>query len=399
MTERSSLNQVIQLGVETTHGTAVYASKKLQSIGIEPSPTVEMDQFRPAGQKYKAITTLGKEWTEASITGRGSYTEIVYALASVVSTPVITTPGGATLTRLWTFTSDPAEDDAPKTFTVEHGSSVRAGRFTYGLITELGMSFNRTAIEITGSMMGRALVDNITRSASRTVTDGVTTNTDATVTSATAVFTTADVGKTISGAGIPAGATILSRTSATEIELSAPATATAVAVTLLIGEIQTVALVPIVPTQVSVYLDDTSGGLGTTKLTRAISAEFSLGNRFAGVWVLDAANTSFVNHIETEPDLTLSMTLQADTQGMALLDTLRDGDTKFIRIEAIGVADGIEATFEYEFRLDLAGKVADTGGFSDADGVYAVEFTFVGVADGGWGKAFQFQVQTSLTAL
>lgn len=399
MTERSSLNQVIQLGVEATPGTAVYARRKLQSIGIEPSVSVEMDQFRPAGQKYKAITTLGKEWSESAVSGRGSYTELAYVLASVVSAPVITTPGGATLARLWTFTSDPSEDDAPKTFTVEHGSNVRASRFTYGLMTELGMTFNRSAIEVTGSMMGRAITDNITRSTERSVTDGVTTNADATVTSATAVFTTADVGKTISGAGIPAGATILSRTDATTIELSAPATATATGVTLLIGEIQTVDLVPIIPTQVSVYMDDDFGDLGTTKLTRAINAEFSLGNRFAGVWVLDADNPSFVNHIESEPDLTLSLTLQADSQGMALLDTLRNGDTKFLRIEAIGVPDGIETGYEYEFRLDLAGKVSDTGGFSDADGVYAVEFTFVGVADGGWGKAFQFQLQTSLTAL
>lgn len=69
----------------------------------------------------------------------------------------------------------------------------------------------------------------------RTVTDGATTNTDATVTSATAVFTPDDVGKPISGTGIPAAATILSYTSATSVEISANATATATGVTLTIG--------------------------------------------------------------------------------------------------------------------------------------------------------------------
>jgi len=70
----------------------------------------------------------------------------------------------------------------------------------------------------------------------RTVTDGVTTISDATVTSATAAFTTDDVGKPISGVGIPAGATIASRTSATSVELSANATASGTGVTFTIGQ-------------------------------------------------------------------------------------------------------------------------------------------------------------------
>lgn len=69
----------------------------------------------------------------------------------------------------------------------------------------------------------------------RTVTDGVTTNTDATVTSTTAAFTADDIGKPISGTGIPSGATIASINSATSIELSAAATADGDPVTLTIG--------------------------------------------------------------------------------------------------------------------------------------------------------------------
>lgn len=68
----------------------------------------------------------------------------------------------------------------------------------------------------------------------RTVADGVL-NTTTLVTSATAVFNADDVGKPISGTGIPPGATIASVTSATNIVLSAAATATATGVTLTIG--------------------------------------------------------------------------------------------------------------------------------------------------------------------
>lgn len=329
MAERSSLNQIIQLGVEVTPGTAVAATKKLQSIGFEPSPSVEMDQFRPAGQKFRALTTLGKEWTEFGITGRGSFTEIIYLLSSCVNTGVVTTPAGGTTSRKWVFTPSSSADDTPKTYTTEHGSSVRADRAAYTLVTEMGMSFSRDAIEVSGSAIGKALEDNV-------------------------VLTPA-------------------------------------------GSVTAVPLVPIVPTQVTVYLDTTSAGLGTTKLTRAISADFNLGSRFGPVWVLDAANPSFVNHIETEPDLTCNLLLQADSQGMGLLAQLRDGSTRFLRIEAVGT--NIEATINYKFTLDMAVKVADTGGFSDADGVYAVEFNFVGVHDSTWGKAVEFSVINTLTAL
>ena len=68
----------------------------------------------------------------------------------------------------------------------------------------------------------------------RSVSDGVL-NSTTTVTSATAVFSSADQGKAISGAGIPVGATISSVTNATTIVLSSAATATASGVTLVIG--------------------------------------------------------------------------------------------------------------------------------------------------------------------
>jgi hypothetical protein len=69
----------------------------------------------------------------------------------------------------------------------------------------------------------------------RTVTDAVTVNGDATVTSATALFRAEDVGKAITGSGIPAGATIASFTSSTSVELSTPATASATGVAVSIA--------------------------------------------------------------------------------------------------------------------------------------------------------------------
>jgi hypothetical protein len=69
----------------------------------------------------------------------------------------------------------------------------------------------------------------------RVVTDGVTTNASTTVTSATAAFGAGDLGRPISGSGIPTGSVIVAFSSATSITISAPATASASGVTLTLG--------------------------------------------------------------------------------------------------------------------------------------------------------------------
>lgn len=83
--------------------------------------------------------------------------------------------------------------------------------------------------------LGLSIVGQSYHEGSRVVTDGVTTSGDATVTSATAAFTTADIGKPISGTGIPAGTKVRSINSATSIELTANATASGTGVSLTIG--------------------------------------------------------------------------------------------------------------------------------------------------------------------
>lgn len=65
-------------------------------------------------------------------------------------------------------------------------------------------------------------------------TDGVT-NTDTSLVSATAGFTSADVGRTVSGAGIFAGSTIASVTNSTTVVLSHVTTATATGVSITLG--------------------------------------------------------------------------------------------------------------------------------------------------------------------
>jgi Phage tail tube protein len=81
------------------------------------------------------------------------------------------------------------------------------------------------------------VLGDVTVSTGRTVADAATTNASPTLTSATAAFNAADVGRTITGAGIPAATTILTVTNATTITMSANATATAAGVAITIGTV------------------------------------------------------------------------------------------------------------------------------------------------------------------
>jgi hypothetical protein len=156
-------------------------------------------------------------------------------------------------------------------------------------------------------------------------------------------------------------------------------------------------LVPILASQVSVYLDDTGAGVGGTQLTtNPLSVSWELTDRFNPVWLLDASKTSFGSHVEIPPKLTVKLKLIADATAMALLTSMRAGTTKFMRINCVGATVGAHT---YLLNIDTAMKVMDVSEFSDEDGAFAIEWTFEGTYDSTWGKAFNIAVQNKQATL
>ncbi|MCU1353117.1 MAG: conserved repeat domain, partial [Acidimicrobiales bacterium] len=94
------------------------------------------------------------------------------------------------------------------------------------------LATNTASVTVPAGGVGSETIVNITDTPCRSFT-ATTVAGSATVTSATGNFTAADIGKTISGPGIPAGTTITARASVTTIAISHPATTTGV-VTLYI---------------------------------------------------------------------------------------------------------------------------------------------------------------------
>lgn len=309
--ERSSISQVVQIGVETTSGTSVAANKRLQSLSIMLSPKANVKTFVPSGTKYASVAALGREWVEGSLDGAPTYDELQYALAGMMAyaAPVQVMDGATPTTGYtWTFAPSSTAEDTIKTYTIEQGSAFRAHKATYGLFTGLSLKLTRDQLAASGGLMAQAVQDNITLTASPTL--------------------------------LP--------------------------------------VVPILPTQFDIFADTTyaavSGGT-PTRLTRVTNIEWGLDSRYNGVWAIDSTKTSFAAHVESLPKTTFKITMEADAPGMAYLTNLRNGNTFYVRMLATGpniYTGGV--TVNYKATIDLAVKITNPGGFSDQDGLFAVDW-------------------------
>lgn len=340
MVERSTSAQSTQIGREVTPGTAVPATRRLASLTVAPSVTVEVGEFRPQGSKFLMLAPLGKEWAEADVSGSPTYEEVVYPLCGAVGAPTSTqVMDGATPTGAYehTFTPSTFSADAPPTFTLESGQAgVQAERYTHLLFTEFGMEMSREEISVSGSAFARRAETGFTPTAG----------------------------------------------------LQVPTT-----------------LTPILPTQVTVSMASTAAGLGAAAaLTRVVSVSPSISDRYNPAWFLNAVEQSFTTWSENPDGATteVGLTLEADAVGMGLLNTLRAGDTTFLRVEAKGPVlynAGTKPNLPYLFQWDMALKVTGVDTMSDEDGIYAIPWTLSMVHDATWGKAMQVMVRNKSATL
>ncbi len=159
MAERSTVVQTIQVGPEGAYGTAVAATKKLQSATFDFSGEGSVDAFRPSGNKYVTLAAQGKEWSSARVGGRATYTELGYLLAANVCAPQIAQIA-ATAAYSWEYTPEPETEDTIKSYTLEQGSALRAQRYAGVVLPDFGYNLTRDRFELTGRALAMAIEDN-----------------------------------------------------------------------------------------------------------------------------------------------------------------------------------------------------------------------------------------------
>lgn len=336
--ERASALEATQVGFEAnaTPGTAVAATRRLMATQISLDPNVEFDEFMPEGYIVNTLSQPVMESMTGDVEGRPCYNELVYLLAAFFGVP-------ASITQIM--------DTATPTggYTWNWAPSAKADSTTIRTLTiENGSAF-RAHRAAYGLVTELGL--NFARDAAPELSGGVI---------------------------------------AQRIE-------DAVTMTPALVEIDPV---PIVITQVDVYMDTTAAGLGTTKLARLFEADLTIGDRYAPVWVIDSTKPSYVSHVLTPHSVGLDTTMEADTQGMGVFTPMRLGDSRFFRIKGTGpniYTGGV--VVNHSMVLDLAMKITDVGDFDDHDGVRTISYTWGGVEDAMWGKWLDLTLINKLSSI
>lgn len=412
MSEIASVFQSVRIGVETTPGTAVACDKLLRSIGIAMKIEAEVETFTPVGSKYAALSVLGKEWSSGSLEGKPTYDELTYVFAGIVGNMVTTNPTTGVYEHVFVARNRAA--DVIKTFSVERGSDRYWWKSAYGLVTELGLEFSRSGIELSGAMMARRMA--LANASSRSSIQKISLSGGPTGGTFTLTFgsqTTGNIAYNATAAAVQTALEALSNIAAGDVyvtggpgpstpwlvhfinglaDAAQPAiTGNAAGLTggtspnVVVTQTQTggvlteLALAPVLPQHCDVYLVDAYADLATASpLDRDFVLSFSLGDRFAPVWPLRSSYDSWAAHVETAPKLEWKLKMSADDVGRGLLATMRAGATKFIRLKAQG--DAISTGYPYLLQMDGAVKIsAAPSGPEDSDGVDTLEWTFVGV--------------------
>lgn len=423
MPEVASINQVVQIGVETTEGTAVPALKKLASLGFDIGPDVTIDVFKATGRKRPSIASMSMESAEGDLTGRPTYDEIMYPLAMIMGNMVTTSLGSGAFQHV--FTPKTSGADVVTSLTIEQGDpfSGLAHRSAGVKLTSFGINVSRTATEVTGTVIGKRVESEDIRLSGNEVQQLAITGGPPTSGEADLTFsgqTTAGVAFDATASELQTALEALSNVNPGDVlctggpwpddpilvEFAGQYAQTNVAAITAtddfdVGDVTITSPTagtpptelpetPIQATEWSCYIDDVSGSLGTTKATRVISVSTSDSDRFGPVWVVDQAQDSYVATVETDPTSEITVMLQANAYARALFSTMRAGASKFVRLEAVGPVIG--GGINHRLRFDMHMKVTDISRFQDQDGVYAIQFTGQWFHNAAWAKSIQATV-------
>jgi hypothetical protein len=157
--------------------------------------------------------------------------------------------------------------------------------------------------------------------------------------------------------------------------------------------------VPVHPSHVSAFMDPTPGALGTTRLTRAFTAELALTDHWGAVFAMNAQLArGWAAHVERKPAISLSLTVEADAVGMGLVAAARAGSTRYLRFQAIGGQIGAGPD-TYELTIEGAFKISEVGEQDEDQDVTTQAYDLIPTYDSTLGYALAIEAVNMVAAL
>src|SRR5260221_11705762 len=161
-----------------------------------------------------------------------------------------------------------------------------------------------------------------------------------------------------------------------------------------------VALAPLAGKHVNIYLDSTSGGLGTTQLMKVLDIDYSFGGIYGAFYPFNRATLGWTAHVDMAPKTTIKLLMEADATGMSQLTNLQNSTTQFLRISGQGLqiaSDGPGAVYN-TFQHDMAVEVTKTTPLLNKGGVFSEPLELEVVRDCNCGEVPMGTVSNLFTA-
>lgn len=388
----ASINQATQLGVETVEGVVVPAIRRLGSLGLAMNPQWDVGRQRSRGAKYASGHPINREWSEGGLEGSAAYNEAAYPFASIYSKPIFTNLIPAFVAGA-TYAVGRLVDGGGSVFrvTASTGPAAAAPAWpasTGATVTSGGVTFQHTGLVTAATQIQQQVFETQTYAQDDIQTytlETIDTERDRAARISNAAFTEftlessrsdeMTVGGTVVGKLLQSGVT--------------PTTAGVVSERPIYST----------PSHVNVYLDDSHTGLGQTKLEANFGYNYSFSDRFNQAWVHDRSEPSWKQLIESEPSLTLELTLADDEFSDSILADARKGDRAFVRFEALGPEIYPGSGLFYTCLVDQCMQVSDSPSNDDEEDAYVITIPLEVEHDDAWGKASRALLQNRMTAL
>jgi hypothetical protein len=425
MSQRAEVLELLQIGVESTFGTAVAASKKILSLKADIDPTIPIEEIRGQGYKSPVGVVVGKEMSAINLSGPAAYNDLVYLLTTGFCQGVNSTPNKLGVFTV-TITGSPTGGNFTLTFdgqttgniaynaaaSAVQSALVALSSVGTGNVSVAGSGGGPYTVTFQGDLANTEL--SLTGSGAG-LTGGTTPGvTIAAVAAASAEAWTfqpdaadADTFDSLTfEKGSSLGASQVAGCRLDEIDLTFTPEKTVELKAKMVGKSTTdgitmtgapteIAFKPISPRDVDVYFADTLAGILSGQIV-PLETKFSLKNRFTPVYGLDSAESSFGDFVERALECTAQITVEMDTDAEGYMTKLRDGSTKYLLILARGET---MATGEpYRLAITLPCKFTKSARNAKSD-VHCGVFDLVGVYDATAGYSVKVVVWSDLASL
>jgi len=177
-----------------------------------------------------------------------------------------------------------------------------------------------------------------------------------------------------------------------------------------------IADIPMSASHWTMYIDTTSGAMGTTPIDGFINFEYNFDGVFNPVWFVKRATPSISGHVDLAPKTGGKILFEANAGGMGYLDSFRDVDALYVRMEAQGlVIDNLQVvslgtpsagTFTLTYKGQTTSTIAYNAAASAVQSALEAlstievgEVAITGSAGGPYSVVFQAALAQDTTAM